>query len=259
MNLSMFSLADKVAIVTGSGRGIGKAIALGFADAGANVVVCARTAADLETTVAEINARGRKALAVPTDMRESAQVANLVQKALDTFGTIDILVNNAGAAFGGPTLELSERAWESLLRENLKSVFLCIQAVGKVMATKKKGAIINISSTLGQSPAPNMVGYGAAKAAIISLTRSLAVEWAPHNIRVNAIAPGLIETPGTTAHYSQRPEAKKVLIAMVPLGRIGQPQDIVGAAIYFASDASSYVTGEVLAVSGGAASQSEPV
>jgi len=247
MILSKFSLEDKVAIVTGSGRGIGKGIALGFAQAGAHVVTCSRTAEQAEATAAEIRALGRRSIAVPTDVRESVQVENLAKKAMEEFGRIDILVNNAGGSFYLPALELSERAWDALIRENLKPVFICSKAVVKVMIDQKKGAIINISSVAGTDAISGLSAYGASKAGIVNLTKTLAMEWAPYNIRINCIAPGFVASEGffqTTAD----PEALRVRI---PLGRFATVEDIALPAIFLASDASDYITGETIVVKGG--------
>jgi len=189
----MFALTNKVAIVTGSGRGIGKAIALGFADVGADLVVVARTAAEIEATAAEIQSRGRRALTVPTDIRSADQVGNMIERTMAEFGKIDILVNNAGGTFSVPFLQMSEGAWEAVLRENLKSVFLCTKAVVDVMVRQQEGSIINISSLAGQVPYAKMAHYGAAKAGVINLTQTLAVELGPYHIRVNTILPGYIE------------------------------------------------------------------
>ncbi len=252
MSLSLFSLAGKVAIVTGAGRGIGKAIALGLADAGADVVIAARTASDIEITANEVIAKGRKALAVPADVRLSDQVTNLVEKAMAKFGRIDILVNNAGGSFTASAMELSEGGWDAIVRENLKSVFLCSKAAAKVMIEQKKGNIVSIASIAGLRAYLDNIAYGAAKAGIINLTKTLSVDLAPYNIRVNAIAPGYIATTGILQVQKDMPkERMQERLALTPLGRLGQPEDIVGAVIYLASDASSYVTGQTLVIDGG--------
>jgi 7-alpha-hydroxysteroid dehydrogenase len=257
MELSKFALTDTVAIVTGSGRGIGKGIALAFADVGADVVVVARTAADIEATAAEIGEKGRKALAVPGDVRQSDQIENVVQKTLEEFGRIDILVNNAGGTFGVLALDMSENAWDAIVRENLKTVFLCSKAVARVMLDQKKGSIVNMSSQAGRGAAPRMSAYGASKAAIINLTQSLATEWAPY-VRVNCIAPGWIETPGVKG--KRRATEEEVVNAStrmeelsrnIPLGRVGHPDDVAAAAIYLASNAAEWVTGITIDVAGG--------
>jgi len=247
---SFFSLKHKVAVVTGSGRGIGKAVALGLAEAGADVVVLARTAADVNRTADEIRATGSKALAVPTDVRLVDQIENMVAVALKEFGHVDVLVNNAGASFFARTLELSEGGWDALVRENLKTPFLCSKAVAPAMIKQGGGSIVNISSTEGMRSAATCAAYAAAKAGVINLTRSLAVEWAPYHIRVNSICPGFIENPGLPEALEQFP-ALKARLSKVPLARMGKQEDIVGGVIYLASDASGYVTGANIAIDGG--------
>jgi len=248
--LAMFSLAGKVAIVTGGGRGIGRAIALGLAQAGADVVVAARTAVEIEDTAAKIRGEGRKAVAIPTDVRNVEQVANMRDKTLDLFGRVDILVNNAGSTFYAPALKMSANAWEAIIRENLNSVFFCSRLVGEVMVRQKSGNIINISSVVGLGPFPGGAHYAAAKAGIISLTKTLAVEWAPYNVRVNAIAPGFIVTEGSDIVAQERPGRREAQLRRIPLGRLGKPEDIVGVTIFLASNASAYVTGETIVVDG---------
>ncbi len=246
MNLSIFSLKDRVAIVTGGGTGIGKAIALGYADAGAHVVLASRTVANIESAAAEIRGKGRKSLAVPTDVRRSEQVTNLLQKTLEEFGRIDILVNNAGGTFLADIQDISEGGWDAVLRENLNSVFLCSKIIGGRMVEQKEGKIINISSLGGLAAWPRASHYAVAKAGTISLTKSLAVDWARYNVRVNTIAPGYMDTAGITKH-----KAKVYSLSRIPLGRFGKPEDIVGAAIFLASPASDYITGQTIIVDGG--------
>ncbi|MFC2002974.1 SDR family NAD(P)-dependent oxidoreductase [Chloroflexota bacterium] len=253
MEVSRFALTDKVAIVTGGGRGIGKGIALSFAKAGANLVIAEIDAPEAEVSAEEIRALGRKALAVPTDARSSQQVENMLQKALNKFGRIDILVNNVGGslALRFPILDMSEDEWDMIITLNLKSVFLCSKAVAKVMIDQKRGNIINIASVGGLGPYPNNAHYGAAKAGVINLTQSMAWEWAPYNIRVNAIAPGGTATRVLDKLYGERPDLLQERLKLIPLQRLGKPEDIGDAAIYLASDASDYVTGETIMVTGG--------
>jgi len=247
MILSKFSLEDKIAIVTGSGRGIGKGIALGFAQAGAHVAVCARTIEQVEATASEIRALGRKSIAIQVDVRETDQVQNMVNKTVEALGRLDILVNNAGGGFYVPVLDMSERAWDALIRENTRPVFLCSKAAAQVMKDQKKGAIINISSIAGMKGSAGAGAYGSAKAAVNNLTATMAIEWAPYNIRVNCITPGTIETQG----FLDTNEDLEGLKSMIPLARFGNPEDVALAAIFLASDASHYVTGEILVVDGG--------
>jgi NAD(P)-dependent dehydrogenase (short-subunit alcohol dehydrogenase family) len=175
----------------------------------------------------------------------------MVHKTLQQLGRIDILVNNAGGSFNAPLLEMSEGAWDAIIRENLKSVFLCSQAVGKIMREQKRGSIINIASVAGLGSYSSNASYGAAKAGIINLTKTLAIDLAPYYVRVNAIAPGYIETPGIVPLFQAHADLLQTLTKRVPLGRVGKPEDIAGVAIYLASDASDYVTGTTVIVDGG--------
>lgn len=252
MSLSLFELTNRTAIVTGAGRGIGKGIALAFAEAGADIVVAELDRSLAEQTAVEIRAMGRKALVLPTDVRNSGQVDSMVEQTLKEYGKIDILVNNAGGwTIYSPVLNIEEKDWDGCLELNLKSVFLCCKAVGKVMVRQKRGAIVNISSLAAFVPFTAAPNYGAAKAAVANLTQTLAIELAPHRVRVNAIAPGSIETDLTSKLYSAQPGLREFRIKTIPLGRLGCPQDIASAALYLASDAAEWVTGETLMVRGG--------
>ena len=258
MSLSMFDLTDRVAIVTGSGRGIGKAIALGFADAGADVVVCARTPADIEDTAAKIRDKGRKALAVPADVRNVDQATDVVQETLAHFGKIDILVNNVGGGVGGDAniLRMTLKDWEGAIDQNLNSLLICTKLVSEHMLKQKSGNIINMSSIVGTGPFGVNTNYSVAKAGVISFTQLQAVQFASDNIRINVIAPGFIETSSTMAErIKSDPEFRKSILDRIPLGRLGKPEDVVGAAIYLASDASAYVTGATIVVSGAIATR----
>lgn len=254
MSLARFNLTGRVAIVTGSGRGIGKALALGLAGAGANVVVSARTASEIENTAAEIRALGRKSLPIPTDVRVSEQVANLVKKTFEEFGRLDIMVNNAGGTFSANTLEISDGGWDAVVRENLKTAFLGSKEAGKIMMTQKRGSIINMASIAGYFSYQMNAAYGAAKAGIVALTKTLAADLGPYHVRVNALAPGFIETAGLAQVYAAHPGLKEKREAILPLRRLGKPEDIVGVTIFLASDASDYVTGQTLIVDGGLSS-----
>lgn len=250
--LSSFSLDGKVAIVTGAKRGLGKAIALTFAEAGADVVVCTRDVTDgkLEATAKEVRKLGRRSLAVEADVSRKADVDNLVQKVVDEFGTIDILVNNAGVYVEAPTLELSEEDWDKVIGTDLKGAFLCSQAAGKVMAKQKRGSIINIASVMGLRPVINPGAYDVAKAGLVMLTKSLAIELASYNIRVNVIAPGYIKTEMNEYIFSE-PERLKAYEDATPMGRMAEPIEIARVALFLASDASSYMTGSTVLADGG--------
>jgi NAD(P)-dependent dehydrogenase (short-subunit alcohol dehydrogenase family) len=247
-----FSLKGKVALVTGGSRGIGKATALGFASAGADVAIASRKLPDLEQVAAEIRGLGRKALPVSAHVGRLEEIKSLVDTVYKEFGKIDILVNNAGTSPAiSPMLDLEERLWDSIINLNLKGVVFLSQAVARVMKEHGGGKIINVSSVTGFRHEPNIGVYSISKAAVIMATRIMAQEWAKYNIRVNAIAPGHIHTRLGDSIFEAVPEYKEEFLQRVPMGRIGDPDEIVGAMIYLASDASSYVTGETIVVDGG--------
>ncbi len=247
MILDEFSLHGKVAIITGAGRGIGHGIALGFAEAGADVVCSARTADQVETVAAAARKLGRQALAVVCDVTDAAQVEHLVSQTLQEFGRVDILVNNAGGAAYCPAMRYSDKRWEGVLRLNLTAAFLCTRAVAGHMMQRQSGSIVNISSGNSRLPAPGMVAYSAAKAGLNSMTRTLAWELAPH-VRVNCILPGAIETEGSMP--SLAPVVDR-LVAGTPRRRMGRPRDIAMAAVFLSSPAADFITGESLEVDGG--------
>jgi len=252
MTDSVFDLKDRVAIVTGGGTGIGHGIALEFAKVGADVVVASRKLENLEKVAAEVRDLGRRSLAIATDVRKPDDVDNMVQKTIEEFGRIDILVNNAGASFNCPLEDMTPGGWDVIVGIDLRGTFLCSRAVGKVMIEQKRGKIINISSMAGVHGSPMMAHYGAAKAGVINFTRSLAVEWAKHNIYVNCIAPGPILTEGyqgirTAGGLGELPPGVNAL------NRWGQPEEIAYAAIFLASEASTFVVGETICVDGGPA------
>lgn len=246
----MFSLEGKVAIVTGASKWTGRGIAIEMARAGADVVVTARTAEGVEATAAGIRKLGKRSLAIPMDVRDTAQIEEMVKKTMEAFGRIDILVNNVGASFPAPALDLSEGGWDSMIRTNLKPTFMCSKAVAPIMRDQGGGVIINIASGEGLRAAVTNAGYGAAKAGVINLTMTLAVEWAPYNIRVNAIAPGFIET-GELQKGLELVPGLKALYNRVPLKRAGTAKEYAGAVIFLASEAGGYATGATFVVDGG--------
>ena len=247
MILDRFSLAGKVAIVTGAGRGIGKGIAVGFAEAGADLACVDIKASQAESTVAEVQRTGRRALAIGCDVREGEQVERMVSQVQQEFGRIDVLVNNVGGSLFKPTLKMSQLAWEAILRLNLTATFLCCKAVAPVMLEQKSGSIVNISTRDSIIPCPGMLAYGVAKAGVNSLTLTLAWELAPY-VRVNAILPGAVWTEGSGPVLDV---VKDEIVAWTPMKRLGQPEDIAMAALYLASSASDWVTGRLFEIDGG--------
>lgn len=246
--LTEFSLEGKIAIITGASRGLGKSIALAFADAGTDLVITARTATDIRNTAVEIaDQTKRKVIGISADVRSIDQIDDLVHTTIEEFGCIDILVNNAGGTFPASMMNISEKGFDTLIRENLKSVYMCSQAVAKVMMNQKRGAIVNTTSIAGIGCSTFSAPYGASKAGIISLTKTMAVELANYNIRVNAVAPGAMATTATNQFDDLYPG----LVKRIPMRRLGKPEEVTGAYIYLASEASSYVTGAVLVLDGG--------
>ncbi|MEE9583638.1 MAG: 3-oxoacyl-[acyl-carrier-protein] reductase [Dehalococcoidales bacterium] len=242
-------LSGRVVIVTGSGRGIGRAIALKLAEAGVSVVVNDRQEA-AEGVAGEIRAAGRQSLAVIGDVTSAADVARLAETTIATYGRVDILVNNAGIARDQFLVRMSDEDWDRVLDVDLKGVFLCTRAVLRYMLKKRWGRIISIASIVGLVGNPGQANYAAAKAGVIGFTRSVAKEVASRKITVNAIAPGFIDTEMTqNLAEAQRQE----LMARIPLGRLGSPDDVAGAVAFLASEEAGYITGQVLAVDGGMA------
>ncbi len=245
-----FSLKGKVALVTGASRGIGEAAALGLAEAGADIALASRKLPDLERVAGQIEKKGRKALAVAAHVGRLEEINNLVKRVVDGFGKIDILVNNAGT---NPTMataiEADERAWDSIMNLNVKGLFFLSQAVAKIMREKGGGKIINVASIAGMTPDLLPI-YSISKSAVIMATKVMANEWAKYNIRANAIAPGVVRTRFSEALWKS-PESLQRSTSLAPMGRIGEPEEMVGAVLYLASDASSYVTGQVIALDGG--------
>lgn len=247
--LKQFQLDGKVAIVTGAGKGIGAAIARAYAQAGADVVVAARTRADIENTAAEVRELGRRAIAVTTDVMQEKQLLQLVDATMEEFGRIDVLVNNAGGSPPKPALDTSTLEFEMAFRFNVATAFALSRITApKMVESAGGGAIVNISSVAGHAPSPCFAAYGTAKAALSFLTRELAEEFAPQ-IRVNAIAVGATRTDALETILT--PELERAMIEMTPLGRLGSVEDVAACALYLAAPASAYVSGDIVAVNGG--------
>ncbi len=252
MVLDKFSLAGQVGIVTGGGQGLGQVYCRAFAEAGADVVVAELNAETGRQVAAEIRALGRRALFTHTDVRDPASVNDMVRQTLAEFGRVDFLMNNAGITRWAAAETATLDDWHNVLNVNLNGVFYCCQAVAKPMIAQRKGNIINIASMSGlivNRPQPQ-ASYNTSKAAVIHLTRSLACEWAPHNIRVNAIAPGYMGTPMARPFFDD-PQYGGVWIDMIPMKRPGRPEELGPLAVFLASEASSYITGSVIVVDGG--------
>ncbi|KIH77381.1 3-oxoacyl-[acyl-carrier-protein] reductase [Geoalkalibacter ferrihydriticus] len=239
---------DKVVVVTGASRGIGREIALQFAAGGAKVVASGRNLEKLQELVVEIEALGGQALAVSGDIAQMADVDELFKKAGETFQRVDILVNNAGITRDGLLLRMKNEDWDAVLDTNLKGAFMCTRAAAKIMSKQKFGRIVNISSVVGEMGNPGQANYCASKAGLIGLTKSVARELARRNVTVNAVTPGFILTDMT----EELPEKTRVeLSAMIPLGRLGEASEVAHAVLFLSSDQAGYITGQVLGVNGG--------
>ncbi|MCS1382659.1 SDR family oxidoreductase [Lysinibacillus sphaericus] len=250
--LDLFSLQGKTAIVTGGGRGLGAQIAQGFAEAGANVVLCSRKVEACEEMATQLAQLGVQTLALACDVTKPEEIAHVVSKTLETFGKIDILVNNSGASWGAPAVDMPYEAWQKVFDVNVNGTFLMTQAVGKVMLAQKAGKIINIASIAGLGGTlpdfMDTIGYNASKGAVITLTKDLAVKWGPSGININAIAPGFFPTKMSNVLIER---GQDYLMGATPLKRLGAENDLKGVALFLAAAASDYVTGEVIVVDGG--------
>jgi NAD(P)-dependent dehydrogenase (short-subunit alcohol dehydrogenase family) len=245
-----FTLSERVALVTGAGRGIGRDLARALAHAGACVVVGSRTHDEVNSVAAEITDQGGTASAVPLDLRDRSSIEAAVNMTVERYGRIDILVNNAGVGTNHDALDVTEAEWDEVMDVNLKGLFFACQAAGRHMVRAGSGRIVNLSSQAGSVGIRRHAAYCASKGGVEQLTRVLALEWAPHGVTVNAVAPTFIRTPGTAERLDDPAFAADVL-ARIPLGRVGNTMDVAAAVIYLASDAGRLVTGSVLAVDGG--------
>ena len=245
-----FNLKGKVAIVTGGGRGIGRAISLGLAGAGASVAVCSRTQKEIDGVADEIRKMGGKALSVVTDLTVNEQIENTVNRTIQEFGKIDILVNNAARSFLRSLLDLREDGWDKVFNTNVKAVWLLSRAVARRMIEQKSGRIINITTVGAEKAELGMAAYGCSKAALKMLTRCMAREWAQYGINVNAVGPGLTRTDFSKPIWSN-PDVAKHVAAMIPKGRLAEPEEIVGSVLFLASDAANFITGHSIYVDGG--------
>ncbi len=251
MSLPEFNLNDKIAFVTGAGRGLGRAGAFALARAGAHVVLVSRTRSQLDETAAAVEAMGRKALVAVADIRSSGQIEAAVRTAVEAFGRLDILFNNAGTNVRKPVVEMTEEDWHTIIDTNVKGIFLVARAVARQMIAQKSGCIINMSSMSSVSPERDKVVYASSKGAVMQFTKGLALELAAHGIRVNAIAPGYMMTPLVKGYLEADAERYKRILQRIALGRIGQPEEIGGALVFLASDAARYITGATITIDGG--------
>lgn len=250
MSLELFNLSGKVAVFIGGGGGLGQAVSLGLANAGADIIPVGRSAERNADLVRQIEEVGRKSLLTSVDITDENDIKRLVDQVINKFGRIDILINAAGKNYKKPALQLSQDEWDDVFKVNAKGVFTVSQVVGERMIAQGGGKIINFASLGSHLGITRSVAYCASKGAVLQMTKVLAAEWAPYGVNVNSISPGYFQTPLTEKMLSEKETYDKI-IARTPMQRLGQPQDLVGAVIFLASDASNFVTGTTIAVDGG--------
>jgi len=245
-----FSLTGRKALVTGASRGIGRALAIGLADAGADVAVVARERSSLTDVEAAVAAAGRRSLAVAVDVRDTGAIRTAVDQVAAVLGGLDILVNNAGVEDVRDSMAVDEALWDRIIDTNLKGAFFCAQAAGRIMAAGRGGAIVNLCSLTSEVGVPTAVPYGSSKSGLLGMTRALATEWAAKGIRVNGIGPGYFRTDLTEPFY-RNADWQEAMLAKIPLRRFGRLEDLVGATVFLCSDAAAYITGQCLYIDGG--------
>lgn len=250
MNLSVFSLDGRTALITGASGGLGKAAALAFAEVGCDVIIAARNLPALEDVAAAVVRKGRRCLAMQTDITQAAEVQHLVKEALEHFQHIDILVNNAAVAVEKSLADISEEEWRRVIDTDLHGTFLCAQTVGKTMIGRRQGRIINVASVLGLVAVPTLGSYGAAKGGVIQLTRYLAAEWARYQVTVNALAPGYFLSPMNEARFADS-DVLDHTIRRIPMRRLATYDDLTPVLVFLASEGARYITGQVIVVDGG--------